>query len=225
MLQKAFFKTDVLNPTKITNVLLDHQESKTTYSKNYIFVVPEGYNNVVIEYAGGSGGYMGYQLTGGGGSIKRISVDIKQGDSLVIEGIIGGHGSPGNAQAWGPIGVDGGQGYANGEEGFSGEGVTDYDKVYVSGGGGGGSTSVVVNGVIYESSGGGGAASGEVNTGYGGAGGGAFGGARKNNKKTSDKNGLKGNDATDPEQIGLNKSSSWDVGGYIKVYGNYDPYL
>jgi hypothetical protein len=223
MLQKAFFKVDVLNPTKITDALIFEKKGTLIDKQDYYFVVPEGYNSITIEYAGASGGYSESGVPGGGGSIKKITMNIAQGEKVVISGTVGGCGDRAN-ESNSEVYSYGGEGYSDGEQGYSGTGQLQYVG-YVSGGGGGGSTSVNINGVIYEASGGGGAAIHEVNTGYGGKGGGAFGGARKNSKKTNDKKSMKGNDATDPEQIGLNKTENYDANGYVKIYGSYDPFL
>lgn len=221
MLQKAFFKTDVLNPTKITNVLIFSKNGSFETGVAYKFVVPEGYNNVVIEYAGGAGGNFESELLGGGGSIKKLSIDIAPGEKLTIEGIAGGCGSYAGRLA-APGGSWQGGGFSDGEQGSTGDSSDEFGYYY-PGGGGGGSTSVVVKGITYEASGGGGVADYGINSGWGGKGGGQFGGARKYNKKTSNHASMKGNDATDPEQVGLNNGVR--AQGYVKIYGNYDPYL
>lgn len=223
MLQKAFLKIDVLNPTKINNVLIFDESANGWFLKEYSFTVPEDYNYIIIEYAGGSGGGYNINIPGGGGAIKRIRKDIKKGEKVVISGIIGGAGEIFNDYYEEPHYGYNGDGFSNGEQSWSGN-TPDAFGYYFAPGSGGGSTSVVLDGIIYEASGGGGCGNYDVPDGWGGKGGGPFGGARKYNKITSDKTSMKGNDATDPEQIGLNKGRTSNP-GYVKIYGNYDPNL
>ena len=117
MLQKAFFKVDVVDRIYDTPVFV-----KTTPGA-YEFTVPEEYNYVVIEYAGAGGGD-GYGAEGTlvakgrGGVLKIQKTKIK---NFTINGIVASVGGAPN----------GGTGYNNGQNGTVVEGC--------SGGGGGGS--------------------------------------------------------------------------------------
>lgn len=178
MLQKAFFKVDVVDRIYDTPVF-----EKTTPGA-YEFAVPEEYNYVVIEYAGAGGGTSyttsgTVALSGGGGSIKKT----QKTKARNISGIIG-------ATATSRIGGSGYNAGKNGQTGGPGGGFYGY--------GGGGSTSVVVGEIINEASGGGGANARGVPS---GAGGGKYGGAG-----VSSSSGGEGGDATDPNQTGLNKN-------------------
>lgn len=207
MLQKAFFKVDVVDRIYDTPVF-----EKTTPGA-YEFTVPEEYNYVVIEYAGAvggrrwnsDGGGIYPDGNGGGGSIKKEQIKIH---SRYISGVVGVRPTQTYAQEY-----IGGSGYNNGGNGAK-QSVT---VQYISGGGGGGSTSVVVNNVIKEASGGGGASwytGAPMNSkAYGGKGGGQYGGAELYSYGD-------GNNATDPNQIGLNSGN-----GYVKIWAGYDPYF
>lgn len=170
----------------------------------YEFTVPEKYNYVVIEYAGAAGGgIVGSgqvpDRNGGAGSVKKISAAIK---NIKISGIVGEIGANGGAAISGHPVSQGGSGYSNGENGTQGSD----SPIRGYSGAGGGSTSVDFNGVVHEASAGGGALMDYAGS-YGGKGGGIYGGARK----TSVGNG---NNATDPNQIGLNSGN-----GYVRIYG------
>ena len=196
MLQKAFFKVDVVDRIYDTPVFV-----KTTPGA-YEFTVPEEYNYVVIEYAGAGGGD-GYGAEGTlvakgrGGVLKIQKTKIK---NFTINGIVASVGGAPN----------GGTGYNNGQNGTVVEGC--------SGGGGGGSTSVVFNNKTYVASGGAGEwrAGGPLGlfAGAGGNGGGPYAGihnfAEPNNSV----------DATDPGKIDLNSGD-----GYVKIWAGYDPYF
>lgn len=174
---------------------------KTTAGE-YEFTVPEKYNFIMIEYAGGAGGYAkgladGSILQNGGkGSIKQTSkISCK-----IVTGVVGDIGDYGGLlveETYGGLGYHNGSGGGKGDTGAPGPSNT-------SGGGGGGSTSVVINDIVYEACGG----SGASYFAFGGAGGGVYGG-KQQNAQTAD-----GNDATDPEQIGLNANA-----GYVRIYG------
>lgn len=171
---------------------------KTTAGE-YEFEVPEKYNFIMIEYAGGAGGStsgaQGLISVGGNGSVKKIS----KISCSIVTGIVAGQGAEGKFDR---IPASGGIGYQNGDNGtVDSTGA----PLYYTGAGGGGSTSVVINDIVYEASGGGGAS---ANGGKGGKGGGQFGGP---SQTTDNKDG---NDATDPEQIGLNANA-----GYVRIYG------
>lgn len=205
MLQKAFFKVDVVDRIYDTLVF-----AKTTPGA-YEFTVPEEYNYVVIEYAGACGGRRWHSDgdgiyadgNGGKGSIKKEIIKIS---NRTIIGIIGTRPTQTYESEY-----IGGSGYNNGGNGVK-QNVT---IKYVSSGGGGGSTSVSINGNINEASGGGGAGwgnSGPIKA-IGGKGGGIYGGINQ----TSFANG---NNATDPNQIGLNSGN-----GYVKIWAGYDPYF
>lgn len=149
MLQKAFFKVDVVDRIYDTPLF-----EKTTPGA-YEFTVPEDlyerYNYISIEYSGAGGGSNASYL-GGGGSIKKIITS----NVFYINGIVGATTDS----------ITGGVGFSNGGNG----------KVSVGGGygwGGGGSTSVVVEGTTNEASGGGGAS---IPGAPSGKGGGQFGG-------------------------------------------------
>jgi hypothetical protein len=204
MLQKAFFKVNVVDRIYETPVF-----EKTTPG-NYSFVVPEEYNYVVIEYAGAAGGGIvgsGHEpdRNGGAGSVKKISAVIK---NIKISGIVGGIGASGGAAIAGSPVSQGGSGYSNGENGTQGSDT----PIRGYSGAGGGSTSVDFNSVVYEASAGGGALM-DYSGSYGGKGGGIYGGARKTSVGS-------GNNATDPNQIGLNSGN-----GYVKIWAGYDPYF
>ena len=185
-------------------------ESTLIYEKTtagaYEFTVPEKYNYVMVEYAGAGGGSIVGSGSvpdrlGGGGSIKKISASKILGRT--ISGIVGGvGGNGGTALSSDPV-SQGGTGYSSGENGTAGGSSIGLKQVS---GAGGGSTSVKFNNYIYEASAGGGALT-EYAGSYGGKGGGIYGGARK----TSVGNG---NNATDPNQIGLNSGN-----GYVRIYG------
>ena len=197
MLQKAFFKVDVVDRIYDTPVF-----EKTTPGA-YEFTVPEEYNYVVIEYAGAGGGSYSdsnEKNAGGKGSILRINGSGFS--NRKITGIVGGAGGKNELAHIN----NGGQGYHNGERG----GQYDSGPFNPTMGGGGSSTSVVYNNTIYEASAGGGASN---QYSYGGKGGGTYGGLRKNGSGN-------GNNATDPNQIGLNSGN-----GYVKIWAGYDPYF
>lgn len=209
MLQKAFFKVDVVDRIYDTPVF-----EKTTPGA-YEFTVPEEYNYVMIEYAGAAGGRKwnsdGAGIypsgVGGGGSILKTQVKITNNKN--ISGIVGSKPIQTYEQEY-----LGGTGYSAGEN--SNKNSTTVK--YVAGGGGGGSTSVVANNKIYEASAGSGASflSGTplFPSAYGGKGGGKYGGARQTAGDAD------GNNATDPNQIGLNSGD-----GYVKIWAGYDPYF
>lgn len=196
MLQKAFFKVDVVDRIYDTLVF-----EKTTPGA-YEFTVPEEYNYVVIEYAGAAGGAA--RSGSGKGSVKKTSTITARSFSGIV-GEMGGAG--GLTYTVNP--AKGGIGYRNGADGEVGD-TGGVGPTATSGGGGGGSTSVVINGVVNEASGGGGGNYFAA----GGAGGGLYGGARQANQNTA------GNNATDPNQIGLNSGN-----GYVKIWAGYDPYF
>lgn len=165
----------------------------------YEFTVPEKYNYVAIEYAGASGGN-GVQIFGGKGSIKKENLRLQQ---FHISGVIGASG--GRSYVSSSPSSNGGAGYNNGSSGQ----VASFGGSKWGGGGGGGSTSVVVNNLTYEASAGGGVSS----FGAGGKGGGQYGGTGgASNEEGTPSN--PGNNATDPNQIGLNSGD-----GYVKIYG------
>lgn len=185
-------------------------ESTLIYEKttggSYSFTVPEKYNYVMIEYAGGAGGgIVGSgsvpSRNGGGGSIKKINKSKISNKTIYC--IVGAKGDNGGTTT-SSTPAQGGAGYSAGENGTVG------DKNLVGlrqeSGAGGGSTSVKFNNVVYEASAGGGAFTQYAGS-YGGKGGGVYGGARQ----TSYDNG---NNATDPSQIGLNSGN-----GYVRIYG------
>lgn len=202
MLQKAFFKVDVVDRIYDTPVF-----EKTTPGA-YEFTVPEEYNYVVIEYAGGAGGgIVGsgalQNRNGGKGSIKSLTISITSRKIIGIVGQAGKNGGIGSAVP------KGGTGNVNGENGTQGDKFLSY---YVYSGAGGGSTSVQINQKTYEASAGGGGFDKGAGS-YGGKGGGVYGGARQ----TSYANG---NNATDPNQTSLNSGD-----GYVKIWAGYDPYF
>ena len=159
----------------------------------YEFTVPEKYVYVTIEYAGAGGA---------AGTEPRLAVAVGRGAILktqkitnkTITGIVA---SAGN-------GIHGGSGYNRGDNG-SKEGV-------YSSGGGGGATSVEYAGNILVASGGAGQATFWSTSHFGdkylkgGKGGGTYGGVPKVTAGS--------NDATDPNQIGLNSGD-----GYVRIYG------
>lgn len=211
MLQKAFFKVDVVDRIYDTLVF-----EKTTPGA-YEFTVPEEYNYVVIEYAGAAGQQaviFGTSIlwhgTVGNGSIKRNKVIS---NNSIISGIVGEQPIKEREKSY-----IGGSGYQSGGAGFEPGG-----NRQIFGGGGGGSTSVSVNGILYTAGGGGGCGqyiNGYQLSAYGGAGGGPNGGA-KQIAQSSNKDVLyNGNNATDPNQIGLNSGN-----GYVKIWAGYDPYF
>lgn len=201
MLQKAFFKVDVVDRIYDTPVF-----EKTTPGA-YRFTVPEEYNYVVIEYAGAGGGNTGETL-GGKGSIKKEKLRLQQ---FHISGVIGASGGDGYLSS--SPSSNGGAGYENGDSGQ----IKNYfgDSKLVAGGGGG-STSVVVNNLTYEASAGGGASY----SGAGGKGGGQYGGTGGASNTGEGNPPNPGNNATDPAQIGLNSGD-----GYVKIWAGYDPYF
>lgn len=162
----------------------------------YEFIVPEKYNYVMVEYAGAAGGAA--RSGSGSGSIKRTNVITARSFS----GIVGEMGENGGL-TYTVAPAKGGVGYRNGADGEVGD-TGSPGPSSTSGGGGGGSTSVVINGIVDEASGGGGGNYFAA----GGAGGGLYGGARQANQNTA------GNNATDPNQIGLNSGN-----GYVRIYG------
>lgn len=203
MLQKAFFKVNVVDRIYETPVF-----EKTTPGA-YEFTVPEEYNYVVIEYAGAKGGDapVGSNVSSGGkGSIiKTNKIKIQNRNIL---GIIGAVGEQGGHLFNHSQPSQGGVGHNNGGNGTAVDGKLGF--YYVSGAGGG-STSVVINNTTLEAS----AGSGAVPTGSknSGKGGGVYGGAIRTNEGA-------GNDATDPNRIGLNSGN-----GYVKIWAGYDPYF
>lgn len=212
MLQKAFFKVNVVDRIYDTLVF-----AKTTPGA-YEFTVPEKYNYVIVEYAGAAGQqavvfgapqplWLG---TVGKGSIKRNKVIS---NNSIISGIVGGQPIKEREKSY-----IGGSGYQSGGAGFEPGGSRQ-----IFGGGGGGSTSVSVNRILYTAGGGGGC--GQYLTAYelsayGGAGGGPNGGAKQIAQSSSKDTYYNGNNATDPNQIGLNSGS-----GYVKIWAGYDPYF
>lgn len=206
MLQKAFFKVDVVDRIYDTPVF-----EKTTPGA-YEFTVPEEYNYVVIEYAGAGGGSAKYGQTptilGGKGSILKITKS--KINSFRITGIVGQVGENGGTTI-GTAPRVGGTGYKNGED--SPVGPTSIGGLRNVGGAGGGSTSVVFNNNTYEASAGGGAYV-SYGGGYAGKGGGQYGGARQTTADAT------GNNATDPNQIAFNSGD-----GYVKIWAGYDPYF
>ena len=211
MLQGAVKKIDEVYVFVEGKRHLVFPESTLIYEKttggSYSFTVPDKYNYIMIEYAGACGGRRwnsdgaGIYADGNGGkgSIKKENIKIS---NRTITGIIGVRPTQTYASEY-----LGGSGYNNGGNGAK-HSVT---VKYVSGGGGGGSTSVVVNGTTKEASGGGGASwytGAPLNIkAYGGKGGGQYGGAELYSYGD-------GNNATDPNQIGLNSGD-----GYVKIYG------
>ena len=197
MLQKAFFKVDVVDRIYDTPVF-----EKTTPGA-YEFTIPDGYNYVVVEYAGAGGG-PAYRLEfpsdgPGKGAILKKKEYIK---NRTIKGIVASTAT----NYW-----KGGTGYSAGKDG-----AHTVSNNY--GGGGGGSTSATINNIIYEASGGGGQGGGESGFSgdyYGGDGGGPYGG-----KGTHVLNIMSQPDATDPGKIGLNSGD-----GYVKIWAGYDPYF
>jgi hypothetical protein len=179
---------------------------KTT-AGSYEFTVPEKYNYIIIEIAGGNGcgvaHYHDYWFEEGkGGQGEKIEIKHLEPQNKLITGIVGANGT---------IPGVGGSGYSNGGNGGK---ITVSDNTSY-GGGGGGSTSVVIDGVVHEASGGGGATNnlyfGKYYHGVGGKGGGSKGGAPGSsvNQQWATTNG--GNATGEL----LNDTSS----GYIKIYG------
>lgn len=210
MLQKAFFKVDVVDRIYDTLVF------EKTISGAYEFTVPEEYNYVVIEYAGGAGQQLAVfgQTSGwsgeiGKGSIKKEKIYVSKS---VISGIIGAQ--PKKERGMSYIG---GSGYKNGTNGFN-------NDTGIYGGGGGGSTSVNINGKLYTAGGGGGVGGYAYSIDksvFGGAGGAPNGGAGQPAPKQGKYDTIyNGNNATDPNQIGLNSGN-----GYVKIWAGYDPYF
>ena len=195
MLQKAFFKVDVVDRIYDTPVF-----AKTTPGA-YEFTVPEEYNYVVIEYAGAGGGAatVGVGYIGNGAVLKTDKLKIKNN---IIKCIIGERGKV----------LYGGSGYESGKNGDS-----ENNK---SGGGGGGSTAVTINNILYQASGGGGQVCkigsspfGDVTI-AGGWGGGPYPGSGVSSKDQSKKN------AQDVGAISYNSGN-----GYVKIWAGYDPCL
>lgn len=186
-------------------------ESKLIFEKttagSYEFTVPEKYNYIMVEIAGGNGCGVAlfdkyYFEEGKGGKGEKIEIKHLEPQNKLITGIVGANGT---------IPGVGGSGYSNGGNG--GHSTPGGSSSY--GGGGGGSTGVVIDGTLYEASGGGGATFNGYYGGYyhsvGGKGGGANGGAPgiSANEQFATKNG--GNATGEL----LNDTSS----GYIKIYG------
>lgn len=194
MLQKAFFKVDVVDRIYDTPVF-----EKTTPGA-YEFTIPDGYNYVVVEYAGAGGAEATdprQAVAVGKGSILKTQ---KITNKKTITGIIA---SAGN-------GIYGGSGYNKGDDGLT--------RNNRSSGGGGGATSVEYAGNVLVASGGAGQGCfgsstpiGDIYS-IGGKGGGTYGGVPRSTAGS--------NDATDPSQIGLNSGD-----GYVKIWAGYDPYL
>lgn len=182
MLQKAFFKVDVVDR------IYDSPVFEKTTPGNYSFTVPEEYNYVVIEYAGASGG-AAYRSdfetpAPGGGAVLKEKQKIK---NRTISGIVASTATNYS---------NGGTGYNNGANGDSASNSH-------RGGGGGGSTSININNTIKEASGGAGqwcSVSGGINA-PGGKGGGKYGGVSQ--WVVGD------NNATDPGKIGLNSGDGY----------------
>lgn len=213
MLQKAFFKVDVVDRIYDTLVF-----EKTTPG-NYSFIVPEEYNYVIVEYAGAGGqqavifpnsGIARWLGEIGKGAVKKEKIPVK---NTIFRGVIGQQPSKEREKSY-----LGGTGYKNGENGFEPGGTRG-----LFGGGGGGSTSVDIDGVLYTAGGGGGAGMyvlGYNTSLFGGGGGGPNGGAKQPAPKASNDTIYNGNNATDTNQIGLNSGN-----GYVKIWAGYDPYL
>lgn len=182
MLQKAFFKVDVVDRIYDTPVF-----EKTTPG-NYSFTVPEEYNYVVIEYAGAGGGSS--SASGGRGSIMKINKSTI--GTRYISGIVGAAGLDAQATLTNTAGA----GYANGESGSQ----HTPGPLKLTNPGGGGSTSLQFNRIVYEASAGGGACSTQ---GFGGRGGGKYAGSRQTTAFAQ------GNNATDPGSIGLNPGNGY----------------
>lgn len=194
MLQKSFFKVDVVDKLYDTLLLTQNTIGAYTYS------VPDKYNYVVIEYAGASGGHAagaGAGNIGGEGAVFSKKIHLT---NHLISGIVGeaGHGynSHGN--------MSGGSGYHAGENGAD----IHIAAINAKTGGGGGSTSIKVNNTTYEACGGGGAGSGVI---VGGKGGGPYGGEGVNRPA---------NNATDPGMKSLNSGNGYVKiwGGYDPYY-------
>lgn len=195
MLQKAFFKVDVVDRIYDTPVF-----EKTTPGE-YEFIVPEEYNYVVIEYAGAGGASATDPRqavpAGKGAILKTQKTKIT---NKTITGIIASAGK----------GIYGGSGYNNGDNGR-----TINSR---SSGGGGASSSVEYAGSVLVASGGAGqgcfGSSSPIGDLYhmGGKGGGTYGGVPQSI--------VGSNDATDPDKIGLNSGD-----GYVKIWAGYDPYF
>lgn len=163
----------------------------------YSTFIQDVFTGIEIEFAGAGGGSYSdnnENYAGGKGSVLRISGSIFSNSE--ITGVVGGAGGKNNLAHIN----NGGQGYHNGERG----GQYDSGPFNPTMGGGGGSTSVLYNNTIYEASAGGGASN---QYSYGGKGGGNYGGLRRNGSGN-------GNNATDPNQIGLNSGD-----GYVVIVG------
>lgn len=213
MLQKGFFRVKPFNPKTIP---LTQIFTKTT-SGSYSYTVPSQYNYVQIEIAGAAG-QQAYYSTGtyygtpGKGSIKTKQYILT---SRTISGVVGAQPvlSTSSVQY-------GGAGYQNGGNGSESGGGGSY------GGGGGGSSSVTCNGELTTVGGGSGCArrastgsTTNISSVNGGAGGGPNGGAATYYNSVSTVTTINGNNATDGSVSGYNSG-----GGYIKIWGGYNPY-
>lgn len=167
----------------------------------YSYTVPNGVKSVEIRYAGAGGGRAFNvnentpQGTPGRGSVLKTTQSIASG---TISGIVGASPTKG-------VGTEylGGDGYENGESSKR-KGLITYNG---QGGGGGGSTSVELNNTINEAGGGSGVCKSRLDLDtMGGKGGGKYGGAKTDNTRN-------GNDATDPNQIGLNSGD-----GFVEIF-------
>lgn len=213
MLQKGFFNVDPFNPKIIQ---LTEIYAKTTPGA-YSYTVPDEYNYVLIEIAGAAGQQAYYQ-TGtyygvpGRGAIKQKEYILT---SRTISGVVGEQ--PLHSGASVQIG---GTGYQNGGNGSESSGGGNY------GGGGGGSSSVACNNELLTAGGGSGCgrrgstgSTTNITSVSGGDGGGPNGGVAIDYHSVSIVTVIDGNDATDSDVSDYNSG-----GGYIKIWGGYNPY-
>ena len=207
MLKKTFFKIDVVDRV-YDNLVFDKSSAGS-----YEYTVPEEYNYIIIEIAGGNGcgvaQYNDYWFEEGkGGKGEKIRIKQLVPQNKKITGVVGANGT---------IPGVGGQGLNPGGNGT--RATVGGSNTY--GGGGGGSSSIVIDDILREASGGGGATFNAYFGGYyhavGGKGGGPKGGAPGSsvNQQYATTNG--GNATGEL----LNDTSS----GYVKIWAGYDPYF
>lgn len=163
--------------------------TKTT-SGAYSTTLSYGRYKIVISGAGGGGAACGwnyahgtrYAENGYAGNVNTVYVDVANGETLDVSGIVGAGGTGGYARTEHKIinhGGYGGTGYQNGANGtnqLTYTTQTDYQSnASASGGGGGGSTSVYYNGGVQAIANGGNGGNGRQSKyniwGYGGKGG------------------------------------------------------
>lgn len=213
MLQGAVKKIDEVYVFVEGKRHLVFPESTLIYEKttggSYSFTVPEKYNFISIEIAGGNGGQGAIWAyaeeewidVGVGGKGEKIVIEKTSLRNRNISIVIGQNGQ---------VPQKGGSGYSFGEDGTK-KTPGGFD---LRGGGGGGSSAVVLDGVVYEASGGGGVTLNEYYGGYfhvmGGKGGGPKGGPAGVSKNAQE--ATSGGNATGNL---INQTNS----GYIKIYG------